>query len=61
MARAMTSRRRAASSVLSDLRLALVDRRLRQQPLALDGVEAGELAASTVQGVGALEAYLRTL
>jgi ATP-binding cassette, subfamily C, bacterial CydD len=49
--------RRAASSVLSDLRLALVERRLRHQPLALDGVEAGELAASTVQGVDALEAY----
>jgi ATP-binding cassette subfamily C protein CydD len=49
--------RRAASSVLSDLRLALVERRLRGQPLALDGVEAGELAASTVQGVDGLGAY----
>jgi ATP-binding cassette, subfamily C, bacterial CydD len=49
--------RRAASSVLSELRLALVGRRLRDQPLALDGVEAGELAASAVQGVDALEAY----
>jgi ATP-binding cassette, subfamily C, bacterial CydD len=49
--------RRAASSVLSELRLALVERRLRDQPLALDGVEAGEVAASAVQGVDGLEAY----
>jgi ATP-binding cassette, subfamily C, bacterial CydD len=49
--------RRAASSVLSELRLALVERRLRDQPLALDGVEAGEVATSAVQGVDGLEAY----
>jgi ATP-binding cassette subfamily C protein CydD len=49
--------RRAASSVLSELRLALVERRLRHQPLALDEVEAGEVAASAVQGVDGLEAY----
>jgi ATP-binding cassette, subfamily C, bacterial CydD len=49
--------RRAAASVLSELRLALVRRRLRDQPLALDGVEAGEVAASAVQGIEALEAY----
>ncbi len=49
--------RRAASSVLSELRLALVERRLRDQPLALDGVEAGEVAASAVQGVDGLESY----
>jgi ATP-binding cassette subfamily C protein CydD len=49
--------RRAASSVLSELRLALVQRRLRDQPLALDGVEAGEVAASAVQGVEGLGAY----
>jgi ATP-binding cassette, subfamily C, bacterial CydD len=49
--------RRAACSVLSELRLALVRRRLRDQPLALDGVEAGEVAASAVQGVDGLEAY----
>jgi thiol reductant ABC exporter CydD subunit len=49
--------RRAASSVLSDLRLALVERRLRDQPAALDGTEAGEVAASAVQGVDALGAY----
>ncbi len=49
--------RRAASSVLSELRLGLVERRLRDQPLALDGVEAGEVAAAAVQGVDGLEAY----
>jgi ATP-binding cassette, subfamily C, bacterial CydD len=49
--------RRASSSVLSELRLALVERRLRHQPLALDGVEAGEVATSAVQGVDGLEAY----
>ena len=49
--------RRAAASVLSELRLTLVGRRLRDQPLALDGVEAGEVAASAVQGVDGLEAY----
>jgi ATP-binding cassette, subfamily C, bacterial CydD len=49
--------RRAASSVLSELRVALVRRRLRDQPLALDGVEAGEVVASAVQGVDGLEAY----
>jgi ATP-binding cassette subfamily C protein CydD len=49
--------RRAASSVLSELRLALVERRLREQPLALDGVEAAEVATSAVQGVEGLEAY----
>jgi len=49
--------RRAASSVLSTLRLALVERRLRAQPLSLDGTEAGEIAASAVLGVDGLEAY----
>jgi ATP-binding cassette subfamily C protein CydD len=49
--------RRAASSVLSELRLALVESRLRKQAAALDGTEAGEVAASAVQGVDALEAY----
>ena len=49
--------RRAASSVLSELRLALVERRLRGQPAALDGVEGGELTAAAVQGVDGLEAY----
>ena len=49
--------RRAASAVLSELRLALVARRVHAQPAALDGVETGEVAAATVQGVDALEAY----
>jgi thiol reductant ABC exporter CydD subunit len=49
--------RRAAASVLSELRLALAERRLAAQPTATDGTEAGEVAAAAVQGVDALEAY----
>src|SRR6476660_5086567 len=49
--------RRAASTVLSELRLELVERRLRKHPLALDGAEAGEITATAVQGVEGLEAY----
>ena len=49
--------RRAATTVLSELRMALVSRRLRAQPAALDGVEAGEIAAAAVQGIDALESY----
>jgi ATP-binding cassette, subfamily C, bacterial CydD len=49
--------RRAASSVLSQLRLELAARRLRDHPTAEDGVQAGEIAAAAVQGVDALEAY----
>jgi ABC-type transport system involved in cytochrome bd biosynthesis fused ATPase/permease subunit len=52
---------RAASTVLSELRLELVARRLRAQPAALDGVEAGELAAVGVQGVDAARRVLRPL
>jgi ATP-binding cassette, subfamily C, bacterial CydD len=48
---------RVASSVLSELRLALVGRRLRTQPLALDGVESAEIAAASVQGVDGLRSY----
>jgi thiol reductant ABC exporter CydD subunit len=48
---------RAASDVLSGLRLQLVEQRLRAQPAALDGVEAAEVAAAGVQGVDGLEAY----
>src|SRR5512133_2238987 len=51
------SGRRAASSVLSELRLELAARRLREHPAADDGVEAGEIAAAAIQGVDALEAY----
>ena len=49
--------RRAALAVLSELRLALAERRLRSQPAALDGAEAGEITAAVVQGADALEAY----
>jgi ATP-binding cassette, subfamily C, bacterial CydD len=49
--------RRAAASVLSELRLDLVGRRLAAQPIAVDGTEAGEVAAAAVQGVDALEGY----
>jgi ATP-binding cassette, subfamily C, bacterial CydD len=49
--------RRAAWTVLSELRLALVERRLSAQPAALDGAEAGEITAAAVQGVDGLEAY----
>jgi ATP-binding cassette, subfamily C, bacterial CydD len=48
---------RAASEVLSQLRLELVERRLRTQPAALDGLEAAEIAAAAVQGVEGLAAY----
>jgi ATP-binding cassette subfamily C protein CydD len=49
--------RRAAWTVLSELRLALVERRLRSQPAALDGAESTEIAPAAVQGVEGLEAY----
>jgi ATP-binding cassette, subfamily C, bacterial CydD len=49
--------RRAASAVLSELRLALVEHRLRAQPAALDGTGSGELATAAVHGVDSLEAY----
>jgi thiol reductant ABC exporter CydD subunit len=49
--------RRAAWSVLSELRLALVRRRLSDRPAARDRREAGDVAVTAVQGVDALEAY----
>jgi thiol reductant ABC exporter CydD subunit len=49
--------RRAATSTLSGLRLELVERRLRAQPAALDGVEGAEIAAAAVQGIDGLQAY----
>ena len=49
--------RRAAVSVMSQLRLELVGRRLSDSPTAADGAESGELATAAVQGVDALEAY----
>ncbi len=47
----------AAAGVLSQLRLELVERRLRGEPAALDGAESGEIAAVAVQGIDALHAY----
>jgi thiol reductant ABC exporter CydD subunit len=49
--------RRAAWSVLSELRLALAEKRLRTQPAAIDGTDGAEIAAVAVQGVEALESY----
>jgi len=49
--------RRAATRVMSDLRLELIGRRLRDGPQASDTAEAGEVAAAAVQGVDALETY----
>lgn len=51
------SGRRAAWSVLSELRLALVEKRLRSQPAATDSTSGAEIAAVAVQGVEALEGY----
>jgi ATP-binding cassette, subfamily C, bacterial CydD len=49
--------RRAAWDVLSELRLALVAKRLRTQPTAVDGAEGAEITTVSVQGVEALEGY----
>jgi ATP-binding cassette, subfamily C, bacterial CydD len=49
--------RRAAWSVLSELRIALVQKRLRAQPVAVDGTSSAEIAAVSVQGIEALEGY----
>jgi ATP-binding cassette, subfamily C, bacterial CydD len=49
--------RRAAATVMSELRLALVERRLRGASLETDRAEAGEVATAAVQGVDALDAY----
>src|SRR4051794_20188476 len=49
--------RRAAWSVLSQLRLELVEQRLRRQPSAADGATSAEVATTAVQGVDSLEAY----
>jgi ATP-binding cassette, subfamily C, bacterial CydD len=51
------SGRRAAWSVLSELRLALVARRLEAHPTAVDGTAGAEITAVSVQGVEALEGY----
>jgi len=47
--------RRAATSVQSQLRNELVEKRLRSRPAALDGAESAELATIAVSGVDALE------
>jgi thiol reductant ABC exporter CydD subunit len=49
--------RRAAQSVLSQLRLDLVARRLSTQPTAADGTPSGEIVAAAVNGIDGLEAY----
>lgn len=49
--------RRAAADVMSELRGALVARRLSADPTAADGAEAGEVVAAAVSGVDALETY----
>jgi thiol reductant ABC exporter CydD subunit len=54
--------RRAAASALSDLRLDVVERRLRDRPAALDRTESAEVATLAVGGVDALEtAFARYL
>ena len=54
--------RRAATDVLSDLRVDLVQRRLRDRPAGLDGAQSAEVATVAVGGVDALEtAFARYL
>jgi thiol reductant ABC exporter CydD subunit len=48
--------RRAAAGVVSQLRLDLVDARLRRRPAAFDGAQTAELTTAAVSGVDALEA-----
>jgi thiol reductant ABC exporter CydD subunit len=50
-----TAGRRAATQVVSQLRLDLVETRLRHSPTALDGAESAELATAAVSGVDALD------
>ncbi|HZB22937.1 MAG TPA: thiol reductant ABC exporter subunit CydD [Gaiellaceae bacterium] len=47
--------RRAAGDVISQLRLDVVETRLRRQPTALDGTRSAEIASAAVSGVDALE------
>jgi thiol reductant ABC exporter CydD subunit len=47
--------RRAASDAVSQLRLDVVETRLRHSPIALDGARSGEIATAAVSGVDALE------
>ena len=48
--------RRGASDVLSQLRLELVEHRLRDRSAALDGAQSAEVATAAVAGIDALEA-----
>jgi len=50
--------RRAAGDVISQLRLDVVETRLRKHPAALDGAPSAELATAAVSGVDALETTL---
>jgi thiol reductant ABC exporter CydD subunit len=47
--------RRAATGVLSGLRLEVVERRVREHPAALDGAAGAEVATTAVGGAAALE------
>ncbi len=47
--------RRAAGDVISELRLDVVETRLRRRPTALDGAQSAEVATAAVSGVDALE------
>jgi ATP-binding cassette, subfamily C, bacterial CydD len=47
--------RRAATDVLSGLRMEVVERRLRDQPSALDGAASAEVGTTAVDGAAALE------
>ena len=49
--------RRAAWVILSELRMSVVERRLRRRPVATDGTTGAEIATVAVQGVEALEGY----
>src|SRR6188472_2501107 len=53
-----TAGRHGAASVMADLRARLVRQLLLDRPGGLEAERAGELAATAVQGVDALEAYL---
>ena len=52
-----SSAARGAATAMSDLRLRLADRVVRDRPTGLTGTRSGDLAAAAVQGVDALEAY----
>ena len=48
---------RRAATVSAQFRLELVEKRLRHEPVALDGVESAEIATLATHGIGPLEAY----